>query len=196
MYGLVNKAIHNMVVEKFGEPSWNKIKEKAGLDIDLFLSMESYDDAVTYQLVGAGSEVLDIPAYDILVEFGKYWVEFTAEQGYGDMLKMAGNNFVEFLTNLDNMHAGIGYTYPNLRPPSFTCEVIDNENLILQYRSEREGLAPLVVGLLYGLGKRFNLDLKIDHVKNREQCAYDEFLVQHSTIQNKVTYIESINESV
>lgn len=55
MYGLVNKAIEDMVCKGFGEDVWETIKQKAGIDIEGFISMEAYPDDVTHRLVRAAS---------------------------------------------------------------------------------------------------------------------------------------------
>ena len=62
MYGLVNKAVEDLVCSKFGEETWNKILEEAGVDVDSFVSMEAYPDAVTYKLIHAASTVLETDA--------------------------------------------------------------------------------------------------------------------------------------
>ena len=56
MYGLVNKAIEDLVVSNFGEDKWEAIKAKAGVDVEVFVSNEAYPDDITYNLVGAASE--------------------------------------------------------------------------------------------------------------------------------------------
>ena len=33
MYGLVNRAVEDLVCTNFGEETWEKIKEKAGVDV-------------------------------------------------------------------------------------------------------------------------------------------------------------------
>ena len=77
MYGLVNKAVVDLVVNKFGEDTWVAIKKKAGVDHDLFVSMDAYPDDITYRLVGAASEVLGIPPAAVLEAFGEWWVLYT-----------------------------------------------------------------------------------------------------------------------
>ncbi|PON19691.1 hypothetical protein C2W62_01480 [Candidatus Entotheonella serta] len=66
MYGLVNKAIAELVCDRYGEETWDIIKEKADVDIDAFISMDSYDDEVSYKLVGATSEVLGLSPEQVL----------------------------------------------------------------------------------------------------------------------------------
>lgn len=51
MYGLVNRAIEELVCTTWSEEIWESIKEEAGIDIEAFISMESYTDEVTYKLV-------------------------------------------------------------------------------------------------------------------------------------------------
>ena len=60
MYGMVNKALQNMVVEAHGEQIWEQIRTRAGVDIEVFVSNQGYPDEITYQLAGAASEVLKI----------------------------------------------------------------------------------------------------------------------------------------
>ncbi len=50
--------------------SGRAIKEKSGLDVEMFISNEGYPDDITYKLVGAASEVLGLPAEKILQAFG------------------------------------------------------------------------------------------------------------------------------
>ena len=40
MYGLANKALQDVVCGRFGEGAWETIKRNAGVDIDVFVSME------------------------------------------------------------------------------------------------------------------------------------------------------------
>ena len=104
MYGMVNKAVEEMVCMHHGEAMWEEIKAKAGVDVEVFMSNEGYPDEITYQLVGAASEVLKLPAEQILHDFGEHWVLHTAQEGYGGLMKAAGRNLPEFLRSLPNFH--------------------------------------------------------------------------------------------
>jgi hypothetical protein len=168
MYGLVNKAIEQHVCTQFGSDAWAAIKRRAGIEDVTFLSMHSYPDDVTYRLVGAASAELNLPADVILRSFGTYWTMYTATEGYGELLKLTGGTLFEFLYNLDNMHARVGLSYPALQPPSFQCTDVTPTSLRLHYYSDRVGLAPMVVGLLEGLSKRFDSPITIDIVAHRD----------------------------
>jgi hypothetical protein len=175
MYGLVNKAVVDLVCSKFGEDTWNKIKQKADVDIDVFVSMDGYPDDITYRLVGAASEILKISPEQVLEAFGEHWVLYTAAEGYGPLLTAAGSTLREFLMNLDALHARVALTMPALKPPRFRLVDIDATTMLVEYHSTRQGLAPMVVGLLRGLGVRFKTDIDISHERKAE---HDEFTIR------------------
>lgn len=154
MYGLVNRAVEGLLRREHGDAVWETVRRRAGVSDAGFQRMKTYDDAVTVSLVAAASEELDISAADLLRAFGQYWVTYVADEGYGPMLTMAGSTLEEFLDQLDAMHARVGLTYRELRPPSFKIERQDGR-LLVHYHSNREGLGPMVVGLLEGLIARF-----------------------------------------
>jgi predicted hydrocarbon binding protein len=140
--------------------------------------MDSYPDELTYKLVGAASEVLGISADDALTAFGEFWVLYTGNAGYGDIMEMAGGNLRDFLFNLDNLHTRVGQSFTKLRPPSFRFDVIDDDVLRMHYLTERAGLCPMVIGLLNGLAKRFKSELAIEHDRcKRNGAEHCEFLL-------------------
>ncbi len=182
MFGLVNKGIEEMVCNQFGEDTWENIKEKADVDVVTFISMDAYPDEITYRLVDAASEVLDISTTDVLEAFGQYWVLFTAAEGYEELMAITGDNLPEFLQNLDNLHGRVGLSFPNLQMPNFQCSELQAESLNLHYYSERPGLTPLVIGILKGLGKRFNSDVDIQHVSGKSDGKdYEQLAVLHKS---------------
>ncbi|MBD2249648.1 MULTISPECIES: heme NO-binding domain-containing protein [Nostoc] len=178
MYGLVNKAIQDMVCSGYSEQIWKQIKHKAEVNVDVFLSMESYPDDITHRLVKAASVILSLSSAEIMQAFGEFWVQYTAQEGYGEMMDMSGDTLPEFLENLDNLHARVGVSFPKLQPPSFECTDMEENSLNLHYRSSREGLSPMILGLVKGLGARFDTKVEITQTQTRDEDAEcDEFLV-------------------
>ncbi|MFX7898828.1 heme NO-binding domain-containing protein, partial [Acinetobacter baumannii] len=74
MYGLVNRAIEQLVVATAGGPAWRPVCARAGVSPDGFIGMQAYPDDMTYRLVGAASEVLGHPPETVLRLFGEYWI--------------------------------------------------------------------------------------------------------------------------
>ena len=179
MYGLVNKAIEELVVATAGEEAWSRIRARAGLEVPVFVRMEAYPDSITYDLVAAASAELGMTPEAVLEAFGEHWILYTAKEGYGELLALGGSSFRDFLLNLHDLHTRVGLSFPHLRPPSFACEEIDASTLRLHYDSTREGLAPMVVGLLRGLGRMFHTEVTVEQVARRAEAGRDEFLVRY-----------------
>ena len=171
MYGMVNKAVEDMVVLHHGEAAWEQVKAKAGVDVEVFMSNEGYPDEITYQLVDAATEVLRIPPEKILEAFGEHWVLHTAQAGYGGLMRAAGKTLPEFMSNLPNFHSRVTLIFPKLQPPHFECTDITDCSLKLHYYSHRKGLAPFVVGLMQGLGKNFKTPVVVRQVAVKAQGA-------------------------
>lgn len=179
MYGLVNQAVEDLAVRLGGADLWDAIVAQAGVELPVFVALEPYDDALTYRLVEAASHVTGMSPADVLEAFGEHWILYTGDQGYGPMLSAMGATLPRFLGNLDSMHSRIALTMPALRPPSFACEEVDERTLRVQYWSERQGLAPMVVGLLKGLGARFDLDVTVRVDPRPEGADHDTFVVTY-----------------
>jgi hypothetical protein len=175
---MVNKAIQGMIVRDHGEATWSAVKERALVELDVFVSNHRYDDGLTYRLVAAASEVLALPARDVLFHFGRYWVLTTAREGYGELLDATGTTFPEFLRNLPSFHTRIVLLMPGLRPPTFTVLEETERSLRLRYESDRAGLAPFVEGLLSGLAESYRARVEVTHVVRKDDGApHDEFVV-------------------
>lgn len=180
MYGMVNKAMEELVCQQFGEPTWQRVLAAARIDEAAFVSMQAYPDAVTYDLVGAASHVLEVPAAELLETFGEYWTRYTVSEGYGEMMAMFGSSLREFLGNLDRMHARIAMGFTDLRPPAFRVDDLPEESaMLLHYHSDREGLAPMVFGLLRGSATRFSENVEISQVGHRAELGHDVFRIQY-----------------
>lgn len=179
MYGLVNRALIQLIETRHGSDGWQRIKTRAGTDVDVFLSMQTYPDATTVALVVAAAEELGTSAGALLQEFGEYWVEYAAEHGYRDLLQARGDSLFAFIARLDDLHSRLSLVFSELRPPSFKTELLGAREMRLHYVSERAGLAPFVIGLLHGLARLFRQPLEVEHVGQRsEDCPHDEFLVR------------------
>ncbi|EKT4510563.1 heme NO-binding domain-containing protein, partial [Flavobacterium psychrophilum] len=153
MYGIVNKAIEDLVIANFGEAKWNAIKDRTGIDIDFFISNEPYDDEITFKLALAVSQEMNMTINQVLITFGEWWVIKTTSEKYPGLMNSGGNNLRDFLVNLPNFHNRVMLIYPKLTPPEFKISNITENGLNLHYFSKRQGLQEFVRGLIQGLGK-------------------------------------------
>jgi len=188
MYGMINRGLQEMVLEYHGETPWKKICEKAGIGDEMFVRMDTYPDSLTFRVVGAASEVLGASVDELMRGFGQFWIRYAAKEGYGPLLDEAGDTLFEMLESLDDLHFRLGHVFPlygtqkgfeKMSPPQFTVTDKSPNRVVLHYRSKREGLGPMVFGLVDGLAERCGVKVKIKQITQKSQTAdHDSFEVE------------------
>ena len=191
MYGMVNNAIKQLIIENHGQETWARVFQDSNLSSDDFYHMEQYEDSDSVALVVSASTILEMTPPAFLESLGIYWITYAMNSDYGDLLEMAGDSLVEVLENLDSMHGRVGDSFEALRPPSFWCTDVQDNSLHLHYASEREGLSPMVVGLIKGLGLHFGLDCKVENIASVTDGAdHDIFSVTYTSMPNDLSQSE------
>ncbi|CAH1777167.1 unnamed protein product [Owenia fusiformis] len=171
MYGFVNHALELLVLRNFGQDIWEEIKREADLDMEgHFLVRLVYDDAVSYNLVGAAVKVLNVPANTILEMFGNMFFDFCMESGYDKILQVLGSTTREFLQNLDALHDHLATIYPGMDAPSFRCTEREADGAtILHYYSERPGLEHIVIGIVKTVASKVhNSEVDVEIIKTKD----------------------------
>lgn len=174
MYGIVNKAIQELVEIEFGPDIWARVHARSGIQEDFFISNEAYDDDITYKLAGAVSEETGMTVDNVLIAFGEHWVLKTGKEKYGSLMEAGGDNLRDFLVNLPNFHSRVMLYYPKLTPPEFHVSEVQERSLNLHYISKRPGLKEFVRGLLQGLGKLYRTEVEINLTACREEGSPHE----------------------
>ena len=80
------------------------------------------------------------------------------------ILKVLGRTLRDFLSNLDNLHEYLRFSYPKIKPPSFFVTNETPNGLTLHYRSKRKGFVNYVKGQVSDL---YSSQLS-DHVGSRK----------------------------
>lgn len=171
MYGMVNDAVRTFIVENHGEDVWLRICEDAGVTTREFEQLLTYNDDITYRLVGSISKHLGMDAADVLKHFGQYWPEYARDTSVGKMIRFGGDSFIETLQSLDEMHERVKIAMPEIRPPSFELETVGEDSYRLHYYSDRDGLGPMVIGLLYGLAAQKQTSIEVEHTQQKGVSA-------------------------
>jgi hypothetical protein len=174
MYGIVNKAIEDLIVSNFGEDKWLEIKERSGVDIDFFISNEPYDDEITFKLAIAAGEVMNLSVGQVLEAFGEWWVMKTSKEKYGGLMQAGGTSLKEFLHNLPVFHNRVMLIYPKLTPPEFRVSDSTDNSIHVHYYSKREGLQEFIRGLMVGLGKMYETPVQVDLIQSRAEGSTHE----------------------
>jgi hypothetical protein len=180
MDGLINKAIENFVLSISDEETWDRIKDQAGVPIMCFIQTEQYPDSITYSLVMAASEVLDLAPEDVLSGFGRFWSGYSETLGYNTLLGLSYNDFDQYMLNLDDLHSRIALAFPGSNPPSFNVTRDENDRTLnVIYKSHRDGLSPFVEGVFQGLAERFDVSIKIEHERPDTEDNISTFKLTH-----------------
>uniref|UniRef100_A0A8B9N1D6 guanylate cyclase n=1 Tax=Accipiter nisus TaxID=211598 RepID=A0A8B9N1D6_9AVES len=168
-YGFINTCLKSLVVEKYGEETWEKLRLQAGVQ-DSFLTFEVYKDEITMQLVDKACKILGVPADTVLREFGEYFFEFCKRSGYDHMLRTLGGNLYEFIENLDALHSYLSLSYQEMNAPSFRVEKNEDGSMHLHYYSDRRGLCHIVPGIISAAALDFfNIEISMEIVNQTEE---------------------------
>ena len=161
MYGMIHKAVRDMVEAKFGEEAWIKIAADAGVTEEHLLSMNTYEDKVIYDMVESATKMLGVTPVQVLERFGQYFVIETLQNNYKSLLQTYGRSSFVLLENLNTLHTTIKATFPGYKPPSFTVTYITEDEIDVLYESERVGLTPFVRGLIAGTAEFYGETISI-----------------------------------
>nr|XP_042709525.1 guanylate cyclase soluble subunit beta-2-like isoform X1 [Chrysemys picta bellii] len=169
MYGFINTCLKSLVVEKYGEETWEKLRIQAGVQ-DTFLTFEVYKDEITMQLIDKACKMLDVPPDMVLKQFGEFFFEFCKRSGYDHMLRTLGGNLYEFIENLDALHSYLSLSYQEMNAPSFRVEKNEDGSMHLHYYSDRRGLCHIVPGIIGAAALDFfNTEISMEIVNQTEE---------------------------
>lgn len=169
MYGLVNRTVEDLVVFNYGRETWQALRSRAPVGIETFLSMVARSDGAIEPLIVAASEVLGLSPDQALEHFGEYFAIFSATESDGEVMEIAGGSFVDYLASLDAVCAPVG-----LR---LSLSDITDDSLRLSCRGARPRMAPLVVGVVRGVGRLFDTEVDV-----RWEAAGDALVVHYRAV--------------
>lgn len=183
MYGMVIQGARDLLITQGGDDLWERVLEHAGLSGSTFAATTTYDDAVVYGLVESAAAVTGLEQSEVLRALGRHWVLYTGSNGWDHLFDVVGNDLRSFVASLDAMHLRLETVMPEMRAPSFAVSSIQDGQLEVIYRSEREHLAPMVLGLLEGLAELFGESWNIAQTAGRSDSSAAVFLLtEHAAV--------------
>jgi len=161
MKGVIVTCLESLVKEQFGQHSWENVLEEAGLDKHTLFNMTSnVEDKSVLDIIRAACKVLDLTPDQAADAFGDYWVNVYAPKVYSMYYRRKAHSAKEMLLHMDKLHETVTSSVPDAHPPRFDYEWQDEHTLIMHYKSHR-GLIDFLVGLIKGVGKYYNEDLRV-----------------------------------
>jgi guanylate cyclase soluble subunit beta len=169
MYGMIHRAMRNMVHDELGEDAWLALEQTLKIGPMDLLTGKVYDDALTLRIISEAAAQLNLSVDQCLVAFGQYWIRYANEGSLASVMNFTGQDLASFITNLDRLHLAVGAAMPDARLPAFATLSNEPGHLVVEYRSERVGFEPFVLGLFQGLMHRFHTSGQIEVLSRGEQ---------------------------
>lgn len=166
MKGIVFNLLEEAVTAEFGEATWDRLLDDAGLD-GAYTSLGSYDDAEVFRLVEVASRALNIPPQDVLRWFGRRAMPILVQRFpafFGP--HTSARSFLLTLNNL--IHPEVRKLYPGATPPVFDFDTSNNDELVIGYNSQRK-LCALAEGFMQGAAGHFGEQADI----RQSQCMHE-----------------------
>ncbi len=168
MHGTINRGLQAYVCEIFGKETWEDTCGRAELTSYNFETMLSYDDVITDRVILALTKVLGRERSDILEDFGTFVVSESTLTSVRKLLRFGGENFVEFLQSLEDVHDRAKIALPDLDVPQFELETRSDSEFTLHYQFEKLGFGAVFLGLLRGMADDYGALILIDHLPERK----------------------------
>ncbi|NNG21749.1 heme NO-binding domain-containing protein [Telluria aromaticivorans] len=166
MKGIVFNLLEEAVSKEFGEATWDRLLDDAGLD-GAYTSLGSYDDAEVVRLVEVASKALNIPPQDVLRWFGRRAMPLLHARYPSFFATHASTR--SFLLTLNSLiHPEVRKLYPGATPPVFDFDTSDSETLIVGYNSARR-LCALAEGFMQGAAEHYHEEAQI----RQSECMHD-----------------------
>ena len=167
MKGVIMSCLSQLVEKEFGRDNWEAILTRSGLDArKRFIATEDVPDETAMKMLDSTCQVLGISLEQAADAFGDYWVNVFAPEIYGVYYKNV-DNARDFLLKMDQVHMISTKSIENAQPPRFEYEWEDDRTLIMTYKSPR-GLIDICIGLVKGVGKHFDEDLKVKKLSDEK----------------------------
>ncbi|WP_044873058.1 heme NO-binding domain-containing protein [Pseudomonas sp. LFM046] len=161
MKGIVFNLLEEVVIRHQGEDAWDALLEGAGLD-GAYTSLGSYPDEHMYRLVGAASEALGMPPFDVLRWFGREAMPSLALR-YPAYFSTHDSTRSFVLSVNSIIHPEVRKIYPGADVPTFGFRDEPDGSLHMTYRSPRR-LCALAQGFIEGAAIHFNETLDFEHL--------------------------------
>lgn len=178
MYGMIHRAVRQMINDQLGEEAWQALEKKLEIGPPELLTAMVYEDELTFRIVGEASARLNLSVDECLFAFGQYWIKYAESGSLASIMNFTGATLASFIANLDRLHLAVGAAMPGARLPTFTMVENAPGRLLVEYRSERTGMDPFVSGLFHGLMRKFHTSGSVSIFSRTDSAIIFEILYQ------------------
>lgn len=168
MHGILFKGLKDFVVDTYDKPTWEQIRETAGVREDRYLPTSAYPDEELVALVEAAVAVSGVDQPTLLRAFGRYLVPPLVDM-YGVYIDEEWTG-LELIENVETtihraLRSGDSFEY---EPPGIAATRLDDDVVVITYGSSR-GLCDVAVGLVNGIGEYYDESFDV----YQRNCMHD-----------------------
>ncbi len=145
MHGLVNRSIQCFLRDTYGMELWAAVAAEAGLEVQGFEALLSYEDALTDAVVDAAAQRLAKSRDALLEDVGIY---LAGLEPLRRLLRFGGVDYIDFLQSLDELPERVRLAVPELDMPDLKLVPAGQGRFILICRASHAGFAAVFAGVL------------------------------------------------
>ena len=163
MHGLINRSLQCFLRDTYGVTVWAQIASAAGVGVEGFEPLLTYDDSITETLVATAALHLNRPRDTVLEDLGTYLVSHDNLQSLRRLLRFGGVSFVDFLHSMEDLpeHGRLGL--PDLDLPDFTLIEQGQGAFRLYVTPMIAGTGHVMVGLLRAMADDYGALVLLEH---------------------------------
>ncbi|KIN64456.1 Heme NO binding domain protein [Sulfitobacter noctilucicola] len=148
MHGLINRSIQMFISHTYGASKWEAVAHAAELDFTEFEAMLLYKDSYTPLVLDTAAQVLGQKRADIMEDIGTFLVSHPGFEAVRRLLRFGGEDFVDFLHSLDDLHERVRLALPDLRLPKLELHSTSADHFDLICEADIAGYAHVMMGVL------------------------------------------------
>lgn len=174
MKGIVFTEFLEMVEETFGLETTDTIIENSNLPSEgIYTSVGTYDFNEMVSLITSLSEVVDIPANDLIYTFGLYLFN-SLGKAHPEVIQNYNSPLGLLYSIEDHIHVHVQKLYPEAELPTFKILEKTETSISMVYSSSR-GLYRLAEGLMKKCFEHFNGSATIEYELLKEDGTEVKF---------------------
>ena len=172
MHGVIFASLTDFITARFGVDRARTILREE----PIYLMSEAYDDQRLLDIVERTVAATDVPAEELVHDFGVFTAQTTFARLYPAFFAVAGGARPFLLTIEERIHELVRATIPNARPPQLRVGPLGEDGVQIEYSSSRR-LCVLLTGLVRGTAAHYDEEAEIEQpecmLRGDPACLFD-----------------------
>jgi hypothetical protein len=168
MHGLINRSVECFVSDTYGAETWASVAQAADLGFAGFEALLSYDPDVTESVLNAASDKLAMPREMVLEDLGTYLVSAPRMEAVRRLLRLGGEDYVEFLFSLDDLRDRARFAMADLELPRLELRDHTDKAFTIFVHHDQVGFGFVLLGVLRAMADDYGVLALMEHTGRRD----------------------------